>query len=161
MQSIKTLNINEFFSVATQLAFQAAAIIRDVGESKQFHKQMKDVDDPLTVADLKAQTTIITGLKHFWYHHTPLIHFRPHLRIIGEEDTDFQGDLAFDFNALNPNLLKTDLTNSLNALPINDDLVVWVDPLDGTLSFVNGELDAVTTLIGVSVGDNPLLSVIG
>lgn len=27
-------------------------------------------------------------------------------------------------------------------------MTVWVDPLDGTLSYVNNELDSVTTLIG-------------
>jgi 3'-phosphoadenosine 5'-phosphosulfate (PAPS) 3'-phosphatase len=36
-----------------------------------------------------------------------------------------------------------------------------VDPLDGTLSYVNGELDAVTTLIGLSVGTHPVLGIIG
>jgi len=29
-----------------------------------------------------------------------------------------------------------------------DDSVVWIDPLDGTLSFLRNELDCVTTLIG-------------
>lgn len=28
--------------------------------------------------------------------------------------------------------------------------MVWVDPLDGTLSYVKEEYDAVTTLIGIS-----------
>ena len=46
-------------------------------------------------------------------------------------------------------------------IDINDDVVVWVDPLDGTLSFVNNELNAVTTLIGLSVGKDPILGVIG
>lgn len=42
-----------------------------------------------------------------------------------------------------------------NGINLNNEFdvekaVVWVDPLDGTLSYVNNELDCVTTLIGVS-----------
>jgi 3'-phosphoadenosine 5'-phosphosulfate (PAPS) 3'-phosphatase len=40
-------------------------------------------------------------------------------------------------------------------------MVVWVDPLDGTLSYVNNEFDAVTTLIGLSIDKDPVLGVIG
>lgn len=29
-----------------------------------------------------------------------------------------------------------------------EDSIVWIDPLDGTLSFLKGELNDVTTLIG-------------
>ncbi len=29
------------------------------------------------------------------------------------------------------------------------DAIVWIDPLDGTLSYLKGELDCVTTLIGI------------
>jgi 3'(2'), 5'-bisphosphate nucleotidase len=46
-------------------------------------------------------------------------------------------------------------------IDINDSVTVWVDPLDGTLSYVNGEFDAVTTLIGLSINKNPVLGVIG
>ena len=31
------------------------------------------------------------------------------------------------------------------------DAVVWIDPLDGTSDFVNGNLPAVTVLIGLSI----------
>ena len=33
------------------------------------------------------------------------------------------------------------------------DAVVWIDPLDGTSDFVNGNLTAVTVLIGVAIND--------
>jgi 3'(2'), 5'-bisphosphate nucleotidase len=33
------------------------------------------------------------------------------------------------------------------------DAVVWIDPLDGTSDFVNGNLTAVTVLIGVSINN--------
>ena len=36
-----------------------------------------------------------------------------------------------------------------------------MDPLDATISYTKGELDAVTTLIGVSYEDTPFLGIIG
>lgn len=41
-----------------------------------------------------------------------------------------------------------------------DKLCVWLDPLDGTLDFVMNNLDNVTTLIGVSYNNQPLLGVV-
>ena len=40
------------------------------------------------------------------------------------------------------------------------DVVVWVDPLDGTSEFTRGFLDHVTTLIGISVQGVPVAGVI-
>lgn len=64
---VNKLKISEFFSIGTQLANQAAKIINEVQLSKDLQQQMKDIDDPLTVADIKAQTVIIDGLRKFWY----------------------------------------------------------------------------------------------
>jgi 3'-phosphoadenosine 5'-phosphosulfate (PAPS) 3'-phosphatase len=41
-----------------------------------------------------------------------------------------------------------------------DDLTVWVDPLDGTASFVKKEFDAVTTLIGIAYRGQALAGII-
>ena len=38
--------------------------------------------------------------------------------------------------------------------------ILWIDPLDGTQSYVNDELDCVTTLIGLSYDDRPLMGLI-
>ncbi len=43
----------------------------------------------------------------------------------------------------------------------SDDLVVWIDPLDGTKHFTQGELDAVTVLLGITVKGVPTAGVIG
>ena len=40
-------------------------------------------------------------------------------------------------------------------------VVVWVDPLDATLSYTQGYLDEVTTLIGLSYQNKSRLGVIG
>ena len=92
--------------------------------------------------------------------------YRPSIKIIGEEQTEYTGDL--DFRELNADLYPEamfDKSRQNLGIPtefdLNDNVVVWVDPLDGTLSYVNGELDAVTTLIGLSIGSEPVLGVIG
>jgi 3'(2'), 5'-bisphosphate nucleotidase len=41
-----------------------------------------------------------------------------------------------------------------------DKLVIWVDPLDGTMNFVTGDLMGVTTLIGVAYEGRPIFGVI-
>ncbi len=41
---------------------------------------------------------IIKGLRKFW----------PDIKIVGEEDVEYDGDLGFDINKLNPNLLSAD-----------------------------------------------------
>ena len=47
------------------------------------------------------------------------------------------------------------------ALHINtEEICVWVDPLDGTLDFAKGEVDSLTTLIGVSIANRAKIGVI-
>ena len=48
------MNIGEFLSISVQLAHRAGLIIKDVYESKNLCKQMKGIDDPMTLADIKA-----------------------------------------------------------------------------------------------------------
>lgn len=57
--------------------------------------------------------------------------------------------------------MKGNLTKNLNNQFDLDKVIVWIDPLDGTLSFVQGELDSVTTLIGVSYQGVPYMGIIG
>lgn len=40
------------------------------------------------------------------------------------------------------------------------DAVVWIDPLDGTQDFVNGNLTAVTVLIGLSIGEKSRIGIV-
>jgi 3'(2'), 5'-bisphosphate nucleotidase len=54
MQQVSKLKVSEFFSVASQLAFQASHVIRDIMASHDLQQKMKDIDDPMTLADIKA-----------------------------------------------------------------------------------------------------------
>ena len=54
-----------------------------------------------------------------------------------------------------------DLNSVFYQLEIDEqDLTVWIDPLDGSKGFSEGHLDHVTTLIGVSVKDRPRLGIV-
>ena len=41
-----------------------------------------------------------------------------------------------------------------------DDMVIWIDPLDGTKGFTEGHLHHITSLIGVTVGKRPRIGII-
>eukprot|EP00794_Sanderia_malayensis_P020127 gene20127-22099_t len=95
--------------------------------------------DPQTEADRAAQRIIIGSLtKQF-----------PGLKIIGEEeDCDVASEESL-VTTLDEEVMQQKCPDDLAKLTI-DDLIVWVDPLDGTAEFTEGNLDHVTVLIGIS-----------
>ncbi|CAD8186097.1 unnamed protein product [Paramecium pentaurelia] len=148
------LKVHEFFSVATQLAYNAAIIINQIRLSTDIGQKWKGIDDPVTIADIKAQTYIIQQLQKHW----------PQLKIVGEESTVY--DQPIDLPDTYNNLYTEDIFNKTpNNLKVRtqyeiEDLCVWVDPLDGTLDFVQGDYDCVTTLIGLSYKKQALMGII-
>lgn len=40
------------------------------------------------------------------------------------------------------------------------DVAVWIDPIDGSKAFVDGELENVSHMIGITVGGRPLVGII-
>ena len=47
------------------------------------------------------------------------------------------------------------------ALHLNlNEAVVWIDPLDGTMDFIKGKIDSLTTLIGVAIANRAKIGVI-
>ena len=150
MLASSKIKLNEFFSICLHLIQESGNIIRTVYDSKDFEKQMKGKDDPVTQADIHVQTLLTTGLRYFY----------PEINIVGEEDVEFKGDLKYDFSRINRTLIPDSV-----YLPINNefdlqDSTIWIDPLDGTLSYVDHELNAVCTLIGVSHKSRPLLGLV-
>lgn len=151
MISSSSIKVSEFFSICLHLIHESGKIIQAVYDSKDFEKKMKGKDDPVTQADIHVQTLLATGLRHFY----------PKIHIVGEEDVEFKGELNYDFSKINRSLLPTDLYSKVNNEFSLEDSVVWIDPLDGTLSYVDNELDAVCTLIGVSYKSRPLMGLVG
>lgn len=41
-----------------------------------------------------------------------------------------------------------------------EDMVIWIDPLDGTKGFVEGHLNHITSMIGLAVGNRPRAGII-
>ena len=142
--------INELLSVSVQLVSESIKIIYDVKNSKDLQQSWKGKNDPLTIADIKSQTLIIKGLTH---------HF-PQIKIVAEEDEVFPGPLHVDFSQQQKKLFTNELFPE--DLQINvEELTAFIDPLDGTLSYVNGDLNYVTVLLGFALNKRPIIGVIG
>lgn len=108
--------------------------------------------DPQTEADRSSQKCIIASLTKQY----------SNLKIIGEEGIlDLSNiDEREIVNSLDENfLLQNKCPESLKNIAEND-LVVWVDPLDGTSEFVQGFLEHVTVLIGISFRESAIGGII-
>lgn len=102
----------------------------------------KGNNDFQTEADRAAQRCIVASLhKHF-----------PKVPIHGEESLDPQDVISDD-------MIETEFSADVlkHACPANlanikdEEVVIWVDPVDGTAEYTQGLLDHVTVLIGVAV----------
>lgn len=86
----------------------------------------------------------------------------PSLTIVGEESLHPKVPAhKLDLRNLDADLgPQPYLNEKAEELPIADSCV-WVDPVDGTLSYTEGQLDEVSTLIGLSFRGKARLGVIG
>ena len=41
-----------------------------------------------------------------------------------------------------------------------EDMVIWIDPLDGTQGFVDGHLNHITSMVGLAIGGRPRAGII-
>eukprot|EP00742_Colponemidia_sp_Colp-10_P003213 GILJ01003422.1.p1 GENE.GILJ01003422.1~~GILJ01003422.1.p1 ORF type:complete len:292 (+),score=39.89 GILJ01003422.1:50-925(+) len=133
------LQLSSLVSASIDLAEKAGAIIRGVMMSGDLKLHMKGVDDPQTIADISAQRLIVGSLRKQW----------PTLKLIGEED--LEGDLTEYGVETCLDLLTNAVSSASDQQVPLDQIVVWIDPLDGTKEFTLGRYDAVTTLIGIAV----------
>ncbi|XP_076260385.1 3'(2'),5'-bisphosphate nucleotidase 1 [Rhynchophorus ferrugineus] len=146
--------IVRLLALSTRVAARAGNIIKDVmtkGELGIVEKG-SGVNDLQTEADRSAQRCIVASLlKQF-----------PNVTIIGEEGPHNEEDnipsewLVTD---MDETVLNSNYPNDLKAIN-PDDIVVWVDPLDGTSEYTQGLLDHVTVLIGLAVKGKPIGGVI-
>jgi len=107
-----------------------------------------ELEDPQTLADLQSQKLIIGSLRAMF----------PGLKVIGEE-----GEL--EVTAADCQKARTDLLDQ-HAFPDNynniniQDLIIWIDPLDGTKEYTLGMKECVTVLVGVSWRGKPVGGVV-
>jgi len=151
---------------AASLACEAGDVIRsmleDAGGRMAASQDKGDFGfgeaDPQTQADLAAEKCIINGLARAF----------PGLTVVGEEGlatseggekgaAESVGGGSLQFIPNLDTLAQADLLDSSVTL---EDVCVWVDPLDGTQEFVDGNFERVTVLIGITVKGSPVVGAI-
>ncbi|XP_053300886.1 3'(2'),5'-bisphosphate nucleotidase 1 [Pleuronectes platessa] len=143
--------IMRLMASAHSVAEKAGAIVRKVLHSGDLGIVEKTgANDLQTLADRLAQQSICASLSRRF----------PKLTIIGEEDLPFE---EVKEDAIEKGQAEEILQKSCPAEYMGlkeEELVVWVDPLDGTKEYTEGLLDNVTVLIGIAYGGRAIAGVI-
>ncbi|XP_068618881.1 3'(2'),5'-bisphosphate nucleotidase 1 isoform X1 [Battus philenor] len=118
---------------SVSVANRAGKIVRDVMSKGELGIVEKGKDDFQTEADRSAQRCIIASLEAQY----------PNLSIIGEEDNpvDTQDEIPSDWIVVDKDneVMRLECPSSLQGVN-EEDIVVWVDPLDGTSEYTQGAL---------------------
>ncbi|XP_063159755.1 3'(2'),5'-bisphosphate nucleotidase 1 [Candoia aspera] len=136
---------------AYSVANKAGAIVRKVMSGGELDIVEKcGANDLQTKADRLVQMSICSSLLHTF----------PKVTIIGEEDLPSE---EVDEDLLEKSqceeILKQTCPPQYTAIK-EEELVVWVDPLDGTKEYTEGLLDHVTVLIGIAYQGKAIAGVI-
>ncbi|AWP20255.1 putative 3'(2')-5'-bisphosphate nucleotidase 1 [Scophthalmus maximus] len=136
---------------AYSVAEKAGAIVRKVLHSGDLGIVEKTgANDLQTLADRLAQQSICASLSRRF----------PKLTIIGEEELPAEetGEDLIE-NGQAEEILQKSCPAEYSGLK-EEELVVWVDPLDGTKEYTEGLLDNVTVLIGIAYEGKAIAGVI-
>ncbi|XP_055380496.1 3'(2'),5'-bisphosphate nucleotidase 1 [Condylostylus longicornis] len=138
-----TTTVMKLMGLSISAAKRAGGIIRDIMKSGQLDIVEKEGKDDLqTEADRSAQRCIIASVsKQF-----------PNIKIIGEEGNAHTSNVPDDMLVTEVDvefITKNSCPDYLKDIK-EEDLVVWVDPLDGTSEYTQGFLEHVTVLIGIA-----------
>lgn len=166
MSEAKTVDLLPLLRLCVQVAGQAGQVIEKVFRSGDLQvidknsefgaivsrSEESKTENPQSAADRLAQALIKDTLSKAY----------PAIVVKGEEDDDMiptevpvpPQDTKIDLSPL-PDSLPSEFQNLNTA-----DIVIWVDPLDGTREFTQGILDAVTCLIGICYRNRPLAGVV-
>ncbi|CAG5121758.1 unnamed protein product [Candidula unifasciata] len=134
--------IMRILAASVAVSHRAGNIIRDILKAGDLGIVDKGKNDLQTEADRAVQRCIVATLhRHF-----------PRVAIFGEESLDPGDRIPDDYivKELSQDVLShvcPDIYKNVS----DDQVVIWVDPLDGTAEFTQGLLDHVTVLIGVAV----------
>nr|XP_035952092.1 3'(2'),5'-bisphosphate nucleotidase 1 isoform X4 [Halichoerus grypus] len=136
---------------AYSIAQKAGTIVRRViAEGDLGIVEKTCATDLQTKADRLAQMSICSSLARKF----------PKLTIIGEEDLPFEEvDQELIEDGQWEEILQQPCPSQYSAIK-EEDLVVWVDPLDGTKEYTEGLLDNVTVLIGIAYEGKAIAGVI-
>ncbi|GAB6020513.1 hypothetical protein CHUAL_003198 [Chamberlinius hualienensis] len=138
-------------AASVSVANKAGEIVRDIMKKGDLGIVQKGWNDLQTQADRSAQQCIVASLiKQF-----------PGVKVIGEEESINLDDVPKDWlvEQQDGEVLGVKCPSNLSSVQ-DSEVVVWVDPLDGTAEYTQGLLDHVTVLIGIAVGDKAVAGVI-
>ncbi|RZC42604.1 3'(2'),5'-bisphosphate nucleotidase 1 [Asbolus verrucosus] len=131
-------------------ANRAGKIIRDIMSRGDLGIVDKGINDLQTEADRSAQRCIVASLTQQY----------PNLTIIGEEGaTNCEVPSDWIVTDYDQTVISEQCPTEYSHIT-KDDVVVWVDPLDGTSEYTQGLLEHVTVLVGLSVKGRPIAGVI-
>lgn len=176
MAGVETVNLQELVSACFDLGGRAGELVRTIFETKSIDdlgisdksEEGKDVApkptgglsheeklelaaatvDPQTIADTRSQQLIVGSLKRAF----------SSVAIVAEEG-NLSRDASLEVSPRQDLLREHSFPEDLLALPARD-LVVWIDPLDGTKEYTLGMKEAVTTLIGITYKGVPIAGVV-
>ena len=130
-------------SHSVRLVTKAGAEIRKIALSGKLNivDKSQGLLDYQTEADRLVQRMIVANLSRKF----------SKCAIVGEEELeeDREQDERLLIDEYDQEILKLDLPNEYKDVQ-EEDLTIWVDPLDGTTEFVKGLLEHVTVLVGIS-----------
>lgn len=142
------LSVSEKSAKCVQRIFQNGNLkIEDKGGLKNYQ----------TIADRKIEQLLVGNIeKHF-----------PGIAIVGEEGEVGKIELAEDWIDYQDSLseFNSKFASEMAGAKIPEivdpkDIVLWLDPLDGTAEFIDGLLEHVTTLIGIAYQGRPIAGII-
>jgi hypothetical protein len=123
------------------VAEKAGDVIRNILKQGDLGIVEKGKNDLQTEADRAAERCIVASLQQQF----------SDIKIIGEEDANSSGvkpDWVETSQSVEVLQYARELPDDLRTVQPQD-VVIWVDPLDGTSEYTEGLLDHVTTLIGI------------
>ncbi|XP_074603690.1 3'(2'),5'-bisphosphate nucleotidase 1 isoform X2 [Brevipalpus obovatus] len=138
-------------SASVCVAKRAGLIVKNVLNKgpANLGKIDKGVDDFSTEADRRAQRCIVASLSKGF----------PKITIIGEEVNPNDPEQDGICQDLDSTVLSHECPARFQSIK-EEDIVVWVDPLDGTREFAQGLLEEVTILIGIAINGEPVSGVV-
>ncbi|KFD50586.1 hypothetical protein M514_08535 [Trichuris suis] len=139
-------------SSSVAIAERAGQLVRQT-YGKDLKVLKKGIRDLQTEADRLSQKCIVHSLEKS---------FGPDLAIIAEEELDANcptETIITNKYSDDVLLLEGTIDAKLKQAKLNE-LVVWVDPLDGTYEFSMGYVSHVTIMIGVAMNGKPVAGVI-
>lgn len=132
---------------------RAEDVIRNILKAGDLKIVEKGLNDLQTEADRSAQRCIVASLQKQF----------PKVTIFGEEDLNPADvvDKSFIVEELDSDVLQkaSVLPDELKSVK-DEDVCIWIDPLDGTAEFTQGLLDHVTVLVGISVNGKAVAGII-